>query len=141
MEYCDELQLPAGEGTGVEVGAVELTTFDVAIDGSAARIGVRDASGKPASVTLPVDCLSALLITRPRMVQAVLQYRHDDPSLRLVYPLGAYRVETVGGSDQVILTLATPDGFEVSFELTAAHRQQLIDAFQDSACPASICVQ
>ena len=141
MEYCDELSATVCENAGVEVDAVALTTFDVATDGSAARIGVRDASGRLASLTLPVDCLSALLMTLPQMVQTALQYRHDDSSLRLVYPLGAYRVETAGGSDHFILTLATPDGFEVSFGLSAAHRQQLVDAFQDSACSALIRVQ
>jgi len=141
MGYFDEPQPTVDESAGVAVDAVELTTFDVALDGSAARIGVRDASGRLASLNLPVDCLSSLLMTLPQVVRTALQCRCDDPTLRLVYPLGGYRVETAGGSDRVILTLATPDGFEVSFGLTSAHRQELIDAFRTDSWPPLIRAQ
>jgi len=133
MGDYDGMNVAGHDSGAIEFAAAELTTFDVAEDGSVARIGVKDASGRCASLTLPVECLSALLMTLPQMVKVALQCRHDDPSVRLVYPLGGYSVETARGSDQVILTLATPDGFEVAFALTAGHRRELIDAFQDDA--------
>ena len=61
-------------------------------------------------------------MTLPRMVRQALRARHQDESLRLVYPAGKISSEQSSDTKTIIVTLATPDGFEVSFGLT---RQQL----------------
>jgi hypothetical protein len=43
--------------------------------------------------------------------------------LRLVFPLGNTRIEKAAGKNALIVTSATPDGFEVSFE----YNQQQVD--------------
>jgi hypothetical protein len=50
--------------------------------------------------------------------------RYHDPSLRLVYPLGKWNMETSTEPGKLILTLSTPDGFAVSFAVTPAELKQ-----------------
>lgn len=102
-----------------EIHASALTTFDIAPDGAKVRLHVRDGAGLPATLVLPTDCLSQLLMTLPRMVQAALRASHGDASLRLVHPLAGFRFEAgeadAAGRQQFILTLETGDGFSVAF--------------------------
>src|SRR5215831_14690684 len=97
------------------IQAAALTTYDVAFDGEHVRINVRDVSGQPAALVLPTASLSELMMTLPTILHKAIQRQHRDASLRLVYDLGAYAVERVAGEDKCIVTLQTPDGFEVSF--------------------------
>ena len=57
-------------------------------------------------------------MTLPRMVRQALRARHQDESLRLVYPAGKISSEQLSDTKTIIVTLATPDEFEVSFGLT-----------------------
>jgi len=66
------------------------------------------------------------------MASTVPQLRYGDPTLWIVYPVGEYAIETAHGSERVILTMRTPDGFGVSFALNARDRRDLITAFEDS---------
>jgi hypothetical protein len=52
-----------------QIEASALTTFQVDPDGAHVRLHVRDRSGSPASVVLPIDCLNQLMMTLPAMVQ------------------------------------------------------------------------
>jgi hypothetical protein len=56
------------------------------------------------------------------MMRQALRARHQDESLRLVYPADKLSIEQSSDPRTIIVTFATPDGFEVSFGLT---RQQL----------------
>jgi len=57
-------------------------------------------------------------MTLPRMASEALRRQHNDDRLRVVYPAGAWRIEPgAGHGDSFILTLGTPDGFEVSFAI------------------------
>jgi hypothetical protein len=71
------------------IRGVQLTTFDVTPDGESVSIHVTDDQDNPATLTLPSDCLHALMMTLPEMVRRSLQARFRDPSMRLVYPLGS----------------------------------------------------
>jgi hypothetical protein len=58
------------------------------------------------------------------MVRQALRARHQDESLRLVYPAGKISSEQSSDTKTIIVTLATPDEVEVSFGFT---RQQMTD--------------
>lgn len=106
------------DGTGpedVHIQTKALLDCGVAADGSLVRLGLLDAEGVPTHLTLPADCLAQLLMTLPRLASEALRRRHRDASLRLVYPLGTWRVEATPDGVQRILTLSTDDGFAVSF--------------------------
>ena len=64
---------------------------------------------------LPFDALTGLLMTLPRMLQSALNERFSGNTLRVVHPLGDWRLEQAEGDSGVILQLGTPDGFEVAF--------------------------
>jgi len=48
-----------------------------------------------------------------------LRLRFHDESLRLVYPMGHWEVAGSAVQGGAIVTLETPDGFQVSFSLAA----------------------
>jgi hypothetical protein len=56
-----------------------------------------------------------LLMTLPRLIEMSLRQRTGDASLRHVYPVGDWRVEAATDNESLLLSLATPDGFAVSF--------------------------
>jgi hypothetical protein len=101
------------------IDASALTTFTVDPDGARARLNVRDQDDAPATLVLPLESLSQLLMTIPRMICQALQNGHGDESLRLVYPLEGYKLELGevdwNGAQRFILTLETTGGFAVSF--------------------------
>ena len=100
----------------------ELLTYEVAGDGNWFRIRFTCANGKPGSLSLPTECLHALIMTLPKMMTQALLARYGDDSLRLVYPADAVRIERSPDRNTFIMTMVTPDGFSVSFSLS---RQQL----------------
>ena len=54
-------------------------------------------------------------MTLPRMMQSALDERFPDGTLRVVHPLGEWRLEQAEGDNGLILKLGTRDGFEVAF--------------------------
>ena len=104
--------------TPEDIVGTELVTYDIASDGSWFRMSFTSADGKRGSLSLPTECLQALIMTLPRMMTQALRARHGDESLRLVYPAEAVRIEESRDPNRFILTLTTPDGFAVSFSLT-----------------------
>ena len=112
--------------------ATDLTTFEVAADGSRVRLNLLGADGREFAVILPVACATALLMTLPAIQKQALQAIHNDPSMRVVYPMQGWKLE---GSDEpgcVILTLATADGFQVSFALDSNSILDMARALEDS---------
>lgn len=112
----------------LDIAAAEMTKCEVASDGLAVRIGFVDASGQQCALALPIECLSALLMTLPALATAALRAQFQDSSLRLVYPLEQFRLEAIAGEPASILTLATPDGYEVSFRVRPDTAAALHDA-------------
>lgn len=95
----------------------DLTSFDIAFDGSKARLGMLDQAGQPVSIHLPYALISSLLLSLPVIQAKALRAQFGDESLRLVYPTGGWALERSGADGQVILRLNTPDGFEVNFAM------------------------
>jgi hypothetical protein len=96
----------------------ELIAYEVAGDGNWFRMSFKCANGNPGSLSLPTECLCALIMTLPRMMTQALSARYSDDSLRLIHPAEVVRIERSPDPNTFILTLATPDGFAVSFSLS-----------------------
>jgi len=109
-----------------------LTTFEISPDGSRFCMHVADAGGSPHSLSLPAECLLPLIMTLPEIATRALKAKFSDDSLRIVYPLGAMKVEATHVDDITILTLSTHDGFSVSFGFTADDLHRLESTARDA---------
>ena len=95
----------------------KLINFETAADGTAVRLIIKDAAGQILGIILTIDTLSSLLMTMPTMASLAVKRAHGDPRIRVTYPAEEFRIEE-GPDDLRILTIGTPDGFNVSFSLT-----------------------
>src|ERR1700681_3537271 len=93
----------------------KLTTWSVLPGGEQVRLGFAATGGETHRIVLPFEALTGLLMTLPRMLQSALNERFPDSTLRVVHPLGEWRLEQAEGDSGVILKLGTRDGFEVAF--------------------------
>jgi hypothetical protein len=93
-----------------------LKRFQTDEDGSSTNLIVTDLVGREINLAFPIEVISQLIMTLPKIVNSVVQRR--DPGLRVTYPLDDYDFEK-GADGTRILTLTTRDGFEVSFTLSA----------------------
>jgi len=109
-----------------------LTTFEITPDGSRFCMNVTDEAGQARGLSLPAECLTQLIMTLPEMASKVLKMRYGDDTLRVVYPLGGIRIEAAHVEGVTILTLATQDGFTVSFGLTIQDLRRLEDTARDA---------
>jgi len=100
-----------------DISCTSLSTCQIAADGSAIRLVFEAANGQPTSLTLPIRCIQQLLMTLPHAASKAIRAKHRDETLRLVFPLGDWKLEQAAGASEVILTLNTTDGFEVSFSI------------------------
>jgi hypothetical protein len=100
-------------------------------------INVIDENSQPGSLVLPSESLRSLIMSMPEMMQQALRRRYRDPSLRLVFPLGNWSLETSTEPGKLILTLSTSDGFAVSFAVTPNELKQLANAGK-RACHARV---
>lgn len=93
-----------------------LKRFEIDEDGSSINLFVTDLVRREIRLAFPIEVISSLMMTLPRMLNTVV--RRKDPSLRVVYPLGKHHFEKAADGSTRILTLATRDGFEVSFTVS-----------------------
>ena len=104
------------------IAGKELISYDIGKDGDRFCMTFACVNGKKGSISFPSDCLKSLIITLPKMMRQSLQARYNDENLCLVYPAETVRLEGSPDPDIFIMTLMTPDGFDVSFSL---NRKQL----------------
>ena len=69
-------------------------------------------------------------MTLPQLLSQALQAQHGDDSVRAVFPLSRWRIETAAGSRNYILTMMTSDGFEVAFSLSAPAIAKMTSALE-----------
>ncbi len=99
----------------------KLTTWSVLPGGTQICLSFADADGGNHRIVLPVEALSGLMMTLPRMLQSALDERFPGGSLRIVQRLAKWQLEQQAHDDGVILKLGTQDGFEVAFALNHDH--------------------
>jgi hypothetical protein len=98
--------------TSKEIEIASLKTCEVSSDGCHVRLNFEDALGRPAALRLTNTGVQRLVMTLPQLLSRALQAEQGDDSVRAMFPLSRWRVETAAGSEQPILTMMTPDGFE-----------------------------
>ena len=113
---------------GTDIHVQTLIRFETADDGSSITLIVEDFTGRTARLLFPVTCLSSLVMTLPAMLTSAIQQARRDPTLRVVFPVGKFEVELGAPPGTRILTLATPDGFSVSFSLSEGQYRDLGNA-------------
>lgn len=99
----------------MKIDASGLTGCSVEIGGDHISLGLLDGDGRPVQLKLSAADACSLAMTLPRLLQASIREKHRDDSLRYAYPLDGWTIETASDETQLILTLVTGDGFEVSF--------------------------
>lgn len=115
----------------MDIEAETLTTFEVTPDGARVRLNATAADGEKVSFSLPLDCVSQMVMTLPRIAEEAVRRFHGDESLRIVYPTGDWNIErSAGQADTYIVSLSTPDGFAVSFALSPAKMNAIGQSIQ-----------
>lgn len=103
------------------------TSWSVSPCGRRVRLGFEDGRGRRCRLDLPFEAVSALLVTIPRILRAALRAR-GDRGARVVQPLATWRVERAASTGNLILTLATPTGFDVAFAVAPDQLQAMGEA-------------
>jgi hypothetical protein len=93
-----------------------LTTCSLAKEGHAIRLEFLDGKGQPVSVEFPFDQAESIIMTLPQMLSKALQRRTQSASSRYVFTLSRWTIES-SDENSLIVTLSTPDGFQVSFAI------------------------
>lgn len=111
-----------------------MTTFEVAPNGERVRLNAITTDGVRSSISLPLKVLSQLVMTLPRIALAALRRQQANDALRIVYPAKDLKVEqSAEQPGTYILTLSTPDGFEVSFAVNRDKLETIRDAAREAA--------
>lgn len=116
--------------TARELVGEALTTWSVSQDGNRVQLGFADGDGRPCRIDLPVEAVSGLLLTLPRVLQRALDVCGDGRD-RIVHPLREWRLEQAGGNGLLILSLDTTGGFGVSFTLAPGELAAMAQAGQE----------
>jgi hypothetical protein len=66
-------------------------------------------------------------MTMPTIASSAVKRAHGDPRMRITYPAEEFQIEE-GPDDLRILTIGTPEGFNVSFSLTEELSYELGEA-------------
>jgi hypothetical protein len=111
--------------TAVPIEGQKLTSWGVLPGGTQISLDLIAIDGATHRIVLPVDALSGLMMTLPRMLQSALDERFPGGSLRIVQRLGKWQLEQPELDDGLILKLRTNEGFEVAFALNEEHAGSL----------------
>lgn len=112
------------------------TGYVIEADGGV-RLDGRDERGHSFSLRLSLDQVGSLAMTLPAVVERALRVRYGDESLRYVYGVGSWTLETASDADVLILSLATVDGFNASFGLQRSALSALAEALVQEHAPAA----
>lgn len=103
----------------MDICSVALTTCGVLEDGQTVRLDLVDDKGAAVSLRLPFDQAQAVAMTLPSLLTRTLKSLTGSADARYVFPLDRWFVELSRQHDGLLLTLATSDGFQVSFGIPA----------------------
>jgi hypothetical protein len=104
----------------VKIDVNSLTACRVEPDGKTLQLDFMDGKGQPTSIRLPFENAQAIAMTLPRLLSEAVRRITGQQESRYVFPLGRWRVESAHDGSCAIATLATLDGFEVSFGIPLA---------------------
>lgn len=99
----------------MKIDARALTDCFVTEGGDAISLGLVDDNGQAVELKVSASDASAIAMTLPRLLKDSIQEKYKDDSLRYVFPLDDWQIEAASDGKQVIVTLMTGGGFEVSF--------------------------
>lgn len=123
--------------TGRDVIGEGLTSWSVSPCGRRVQLGFEDVRGRRCRLDLPFEAVSALLIAIPRILRAALRAK-GDRSARVVQPLATWSVERAAGTGNLILTLATPTGFDVAFAVAPDQLEAMSEAASATEVPRRV---
>lgn len=118
---CDQLQLEVQE----------LTTYEVAPDGSGIRMKFIEISGEPASLVIPTDCLRRLALSMPKIVAQTVSGGVCDPAIRIVHSVNSVELERAKDDSTAILTVVTGDDYTASYAVSDADLARIAEAVSD----------
>jgi len=108
----------------------ELTTYQIAPDGSSTRLNMLNSDGKEVAVIVQMESVKQLALTMPKIMTETLRKACGNPSLRLVHNVEKWAIER-NEKDGLILTFKTPDNFEVSFSVADKDLTSIAEAMVD----------
>jgi hypothetical protein len=103
----------------VKICCTGLTTCGVLKGGQGITLGLLDESGAEVTLQLPFDHAQAVAMTLPGLLTRSLRSLTGDESARYVFDLNSWLVEQSKEREGLVLTLGTPDGFQVTFAVPA----------------------
>jgi hypothetical protein len=112
-----------------------LTTCNVGPDGLTLELSFIDADGRPALLRLSFESAQALAMTLPHLLTQAVQRMTGQGESRYVFPLDTWRLDSCEDLDGAIATLATTDGFAVSFGIPTETCRSLGWALKSQAEP------
>jgi hypothetical protein len=103
----------------MKICSSKLTTCGVSDDGEVLELGFPDGFGEVVSVRLPFDQAQSIVMTLPHLLARALRQQIGRESARYVFRIGDWSVESAEEDQNChILTVATVDGFDVSFGIS-----------------------
>lgn len=121
--------------TTVEIRAI--TRYETSVDGNFVKLTAHGADAGIVHLNFVTGCLSGLLVTLPTLLASAERCRRNDPTVRLIFGLSRFQVELGSDRQTRILTLATNDGYSVSFGLTGAQCGGIAEASANLRTPHS----
>lgn len=103
----------------MKICSAKLTTCEVAQGGQVVCLGLVDETGADVSLQLPFDQAQAVAMTLPSVLTRALKSLTGSTTARYVFPLDHWTVEEAKEHQGLLLTLATDEGFQVSFGIPA----------------------
>jgi hypothetical protein len=97
----------------------QLTTCSVIEVGKTIGLDFVGQAGEPVSVVMPFDQAASIVMTIPRVLSAALKIQTRDAQARYVFSVGNWSLELAKDQNCRILSLRTPDGFEVAFAISS----------------------
>lgn len=98
----------------------QLTTCGGADGGKTIILGFIRDSGSPVSIEMPFDQAASLVMTLPHLLSSALKLQTGEAKARYVFPISEWKLQSSQDPDCLLLTMQTPDGFEVAFAVPVA---------------------
>lgn len=101
----------------VRIESKQLTTCNVTDGGKKIRLEFVGQAGGPVSIEMPFGQAESLVMTMPQLLSIGLKMQTGDAQARYVFSVGAWSLE-LAKENHRILSVRTPDGFEVAFAMS-----------------------